>query len=336
MLTVSLASPSPFLRAALLRLATALLTASPEANPSFWMGKGREVLDTVWTATSEKTVLFAISLTGALAELGWAGWRAIGVPVLLRMSSKILMAKDGVEELQRRTIGLIAELWRTKKLGTGDGDVVWRNCIETWGVRKLREMAGRVPSLSWDQVCVLAFHTGLDIYESVQATVLTDILTLSSFFSQSSGVSGVLVALCDTLLAPADAQPTVAGPSHSWFVGTCMRALSQRSATEWESLELADWVRTCTAAGSKWAESADILESLAALLGARYELALSLLAMDPPLIIPAEVRPRSTSKRYTPPWRPVFSRIRALSGWALCVFSLLHNPPMLTRSSSDV
>ncbi|KAJ7494716.1 armadillo-type protein [Mycena galericulata] len=234
-LTISVAPPSPFVRATLLRLATALLTASPDANPSFWMGKGRDVLDTVWTAKSEATVLFAISLTGALAELGWAGWRAIGIPLLLRLSSKILMAKDGVEELQRRTVGLIAELWRAKKLGAGDGDVVWRNCVETWG-----------------------------------ATQLTDILTLSSFFSQSSGISAVLVQSCEALLAaPADGSPVVAGPSHAWFVGTCMRALSQRSATEWENLDLAAWVRTCTAAGSKWAESADVLEALAALLGVR-------------------------------------------------------------------
>lgn len=146
------------MRAALLCLATALLTASPEANPSFWMGKGREVLDVVWNAGSDASVLFAISLTGALAELGWAGWRAIGVPVLLRMSSKLLTAKDGVEELQRRTLGLIADLWRTKKLGAGDGDVVWRNCIENWGGRKLREMAESVSALSWDQVRLSDFR----------------------------------------------------------------------------------------------------------------------------------------------------------------------------------
>ncbi|KAJ6494813.1 hypothetical protein C8R47DRAFT_384388 [Mycena vitilis] len=151
MLSIAIRSPSTQMRAALLRLATALLTASPEANPSFWMGKGREILDTVWTNDSDTAVLFAISVTGALAELGWAGWRAIGVPVLLRMSSKIIMAKDGVDELQRRTVGLIADLWRTKKLSTGDGDVVWRNCIESWGIRKLREMTGSVTSLRWEQ-----------------------------------------------------------------------------------------------------------------------------------------------------------------------------------------
>ncbi|KAJ6531776.1 armadillo-type protein [Mycena capillaripes] len=249
---ISLATPSTHMRAALLRLATALLTASPDGNPSFWMGKGREVLDTVWTAGSDTAVSFAISLTGALAELGWSGWRAIGVPVLLRMSSKVIMAKDGVEELQRRTVGLIAELWRTKKLGTGDGDVVWRNCIESWGVRKLREMAGSATALNWDQ-----------------ATQLTDILALSSFFSQSSGISAVLVELCEAVLALTSSPSSApSGPSHSWFVGTCMKALSQRSATEWQNLELGRWVRTCATVGSQWADSADILEALAALLGA--------------------------------------------------------------------
>ncbi|KAJ7637747.1 armadillo-type protein [Mycena polygramma] len=191
------------------------------------MGKGREILDTVWANDSDTAVLYAISLTGALAELGWAGWRAIGVPVLLRMSSKIITAKAGVEELQRRTVGLIADLWRTKKLSAGDGDVVWRNCIESWGVRKLREMAGSVS-------------------DPVQATQLADILTLSSFFSQSSGISPVLVDLCEAFLTYANALPTVTSePRRSWFVGTCMRALSQRSPTEWNNLELEKWVRTC-------------------------------------------------------------------------------------------
>ncbi|KAJ7471494.1 hypothetical protein B0H11DRAFT_2433535 [Mycena galericulata] len=37
----------------------------------------------------------------------------------------------------------------------------------------------------------------------------------------------------------------------------------------WENLDLAGWVRTCTAAGSKWAESADILGARATLLGVR-------------------------------------------------------------------
>ncbi|KAJ7158771.1 armadillo-type protein [Mycena filopes] len=249
-LNTSLPSQSLHIRAALLRLATALLTASPEANPAFWMGKGREVLDMVWTAGSDGAVLFAISLTGALAELGWAGWRAIGVPVLLRVSSKILSAKDGSEELQQKTVALIADLWRTKKLGTGDGDVVWRNCVETWGVGKLRTMAGSVSSLSWDE-----------------ATQLTDILTLSSFFSQSSGVAPVLIELCETHLAPGDAPAS--GPTHSWFAGTCMRALSRRPPPEWQNLDLARWVRTCTTVGSEWAASADILEALAALMTIR-------------------------------------------------------------------
>ncbi|KAJ6576400.1 hypothetical protein DFH09DRAFT_1451514, partial [Mycena vulgaris] len=300
--TVSIASPSAHLRAALLRLATALLTASPDANPSFWMGKGREVLDTVWTATSDRAVLFAISLTGALAEVGWAGWRAIGVPVLLRISSKILMAKDGVEELQRRTVGLIADLWRTKKLGAGDGDVVWRNCVESWGVRRLREMAAG-------------------------ATLLTDIVALSSFFSQTSGISSVLIQLCEALLAP-DAAPS--GPSPSWFVGTCMRALSQRSATEWENLALVKWVQTCTTVGSPWAESADILEALAALLNTRYVPPRPCCACQ--LTILAGIAPRSIWRKSIPRSRRLCSRTRVRSGWARCGSSLPRSPPMRVRS----
>ncbi|KAJ7650292.1 armadillo-type protein [Roridomyces roridus] len=253
-LTLSLASPdpSPLLIPALLRLATALLTALPEENRSFWMTKGREVLDTVWTATSEKTILFAISLTGALAELGWGGWRALGVPIVLRMSSRILMNDEGEgrEELQRRTFGLIAELWRTGKLVSKDGDVVWRNAVETWGVRKLKELKQCVHLFGWEQ-----------------ATELTNILALSSNFSPSSGISSALGDLCDAILA--NPNSTVAGPGQSWFLGTCLRTLSQRPVAEWDSMDLVTWVRACTAGESIWSSSADILEALAALLAAR-------------------------------------------------------------------
>ncbi|KAJ7354554.1 hypothetical protein DFH08DRAFT_985270 [Mycena albidolilacea] len=79
---MDLISIAAVMQAALLHLATVLLNASPEANPAFWMGKGREVLDTVWNTGSERALLFAISLTGSLAELGWVGWRAIGILVL--------------------------------------------------------------------------------------------------------------------------------------------------------------------------------------------------------------------------------------------------------------
>ncbi|KAF7374911.1 DRIM domain-containing protein [Mycena sanguinolenta] len=240
LLNIYLAAPSPHIRAAALPLATALLTASPEANPAFWMSHGRELLDIVWNnAGSETAVSFAISLTGSLAELGWAGWRAIGVPVLLRMTCKIISAQDGDEDLRRRTMGLIAELWRTKKLGSGDGDVVWRNCVESWSVKKLREMASEVSALSWDQV-----------------TLLTDILSISSLFSQSSGFSPVLVGLCEALLSSDNTQSSA-------------QRRPVQAALELENLELARWVRTCTTLGSQWAASAEILEALAALVTAR-------------------------------------------------------------------
>ncbi|KAJ7066948.1 armadillo-type protein [Mycena amicta] len=247
-----LASPSDHFRASLLRFATASLTATPEANNSFWMGQGREILDALWNMSNSDATLFAISLTGALSDLGWAGWRAIGVPVVLRMSSKILAEKDGDEELQRRTVGLIAQLWRAKKLAAGDGDVVWRNCVEAWGLKRLREMSEKSTTMNWDEV-----------------SVLSDILTLSTSFPRSSQSSAVLIQLCDALLVPTDFSSDATVPKRAWVVGTCMRALSQRPAPEWESLDLTKWVEKCTRVDSSWAASADILEALAALLAAR-------------------------------------------------------------------
>ncbi|KAJ7707727.1 armadillo-type protein [Mycena rosella] len=112
-------------------------------------------------------------------------------------------------------------------------------------------MAGSVSALDWEQVRPCRFLNLVGGSCCVQATLLTDILTLSTFFSPSSGISSVLIQLCEAFLAPATAPPAVApGPSTSWFVGTCMRALSQRSATEWQSLALLDWVTTCTTWGA--------------------------------------------------------------------------------------
>ncbi|KAJ7816772.1 hypothetical protein B0H14DRAFT_3743268 [Mycena olivaceomarginata] len=73
-------------------------------------------------------------------------------------------------------------------------------------------------------------------------------------------------------------------PSHPWFVGTCMRALAQWPATEWENLDLTRWVRTCTTVGSQWAVSADVLEALAALLTTRstFNHSVGILAGTPP------------------------------------------------------
>ncbi|KAJ6608583.1 armadillo-type protein [Mycena sp. CBHHK59/15] len=266
-LAVSLAS-------SLLRLATALLTASPDANAAFWMGKGREILDMVWSAGSiddtnvNGGVLFGISLTGALADLGWAGWRPVGVPLLLRMTSKILMMKDGAEELQKKAVRLVASLWRTKKLTGNDGDIVWRNCVENWGVKRLREMAGAEVTIGWDE-----------------ATRLTDILTLSSFFSVSSGITPVLVELCEAHMSSGNVSHSslTSAPSHSWFIGTCMRALSQRPAAEWEDLDLARWVRTCVVIESSLATSVDVLEGLVALLGVRDTTEISIEELYPAL-----------------------------------------------------
>ncbi|KAF7316852.1 DRIM domain-containing protein [Mycena chlorophos] len=220
---VYLSAPAAPLRGSLLRLATAALTASPDANNAFWMGKGREVLDGLWNLSTAEATSFALSLTGSLADLSWAGWRAVGLPFILRVSSKILAAEDPSQfQLQARTLDLLAELWRTKKLAAGDGDVVWRNAVETWSVKRLGEMGRDVVKFDWDR-----------------AALLSNILTVSPIFSPTSNVCDTLISLCDALLS----EPEVAtAPSRPWIVGTCMRAIAKRPVSEWKILELVNWV----------------------------------------------------------------------------------------------
>ncbi|KAF7327783.1 DRIM domain-containing protein [Mycena kentingensis (nom. inval.)] len=242
------ASSAPAFRASLLRLTTALLTATPDGNASFWMGKGRDILDSLLNASDPDVVLFGIALTGALADLGWPGWRAVGVPVVLRVSGRILNAKEKNDELQRRTVGLIAHLWRTKKLASGDGDVVWRKAVEVWGVAQLKELSEDLDRLDWGETALLS-----------------DILALSTFFSPNSGTATVLIQLCDALLS----SPAEIASNRAWVAASCMRALSQRPTSEWVDLDVPNWVERCTVVGSEWAASAETLEALAALISAR-------------------------------------------------------------------
>ncbi|CAK5281436.1 unnamed protein product [Mycena citricolor] len=225
--------------AVFLKLTAALLISSPEANTSFWMGKGREVFDGLWNSSTH--VSFAISLTGVLAESGWAGWRAIGLPIVLRISAKVLSYSD--EEsgtLKTDVAALLAELWRTKKITPSDGDVVWKKTVQKWGVERLGEL-----------------HSGLNW---VEASEFGDILALSSVFSDIS----------ETLIRASDVSLTGNAAPDAWILGRCLGLLSQRPVSEWQNLvPLEQWVSKCLVLGSVWSKSAEILEALAALIAAK-------------------------------------------------------------------
>jgi U3 small nucleolar RNA-associated protein 20 len=105
-----------FFESVLLKLATSLLVAG---DMSLWMGPGRHIIARLWEVPE-----LGMKLSGALADLGWGGWKMIALPGVLRMTPQLL------EKHPRRAIGLLAELHREKKLG--EVDWVWRQRLEAW------------------------------------------------------------------------------------------------------------------------------------------------------------------------------------------------------------
>jgi U3 small nucleolar RNA-associated protein 20 len=110
-----------------------------------WVGHGLRLLRRAWGADPPPTpnedrdvelaaLEFAIKLTGSLAELGWGGWKAVGMPLVMRMCvAEKVLELDGQGVLE-----LLAVLRRGKKLSAGDTDLVWRGKLEKWLLGKLR------------------------------------------------------------------------------------------------------------------------------------------------------------------------------------------------------
>ena len=74
----------------------------------------------------------AIHLHGVLAELGWCGYKMVGVPVLLRATPKLL------DEEPIETTKLLAKLKDEGKLT--EGDAVWRQKVGTWILERLKQV----------------------------------------------------------------------------------------------------------------------------------------------------------------------------------------------------
>jgi len=104
------------LQHALLKLATAVLMAGDMA---LWMGPGRKIIARSWEVPE-----FGIKVSGALADLGWGGWKMIALPSVLKVTPQLLEVNPS------STIGLLAMLHRENKLENVDS--VWKHRLETW------------------------------------------------------------------------------------------------------------------------------------------------------------------------------------------------------------
>ncbi|KDQ28426.1 hypothetical protein PLEOSDRAFT_1077268 [Pleurotus ostreatus PC15] len=90
-----------------------------------WLGPGRKLLESSWSDPA-----YAIKLHGALADLGWGGWKSLALPNVLKQTPNLLQNDP------HNTIHLLSVLHRDKRLG--EVDLVWKQRFNTWASGQLR------------------------------------------------------------------------------------------------------------------------------------------------------------------------------------------------------
>lgn len=114
------------LHPAVLKFSLSTLIAGDMA---LWAGPGRIVL---LRAFDTRPVL-ALELCGALAELGWGGWRLLALPSVLKWTGELLGSMPG------RMLELLAALEEGGRLEKDVVDVVWRKRVMDWVERRFGE-----------------------------------------------------------------------------------------------------------------------------------------------------------------------------------------------------
>lgn len=84
-----------------------------------WLGPGRMLLESSWSDPA-----YAIKLHGALADLGWGGWKSLALPNVLKQMPNLLQSDT------HNAIHLLSVLHRDKRLG--EVDLVWKQRFNIW------------------------------------------------------------------------------------------------------------------------------------------------------------------------------------------------------------
>lgn len=176
---------------------------------------------------------FALQLNGALAELGWGGWKLVALPLVLKNTVKPeILENDGKAVLE-----FLARVKRARKISAGEVDLVWRTRVEKCALERLGSIKERLGG-------------GV-------ASEVDDILTLSSLFSD--GITTVLIDLVDSGLNT-HPQTTTA-----WVLGMALSALSRRDKKEWAGkVDITKWAKLAV---ERWASNAEVLDAIVELSG---------------------------------------------------------------------
>ncbi|EGO26080.1 hypothetical protein SERLADRAFT_367707 [Serpula lacrymans var. lacrymans S7.9] len=189
----------------LLTFATSILLAG---DMSLSTGTGRAFLLRSLEAPS-----LGIRLCGILSELGWGGWKLVGLPAVLKATPALL------EHEPKLTIRLFTSLKKQGKIS--DVDVVWRRCIEQWVVRRLE---------TWES-------------EEWRVDDLSDILEICGFVGCLPRLlAGIANSSLDTPKPKANYESTYANAA--WVVGLCMRTIASHHPSQWiDIVDLGVWTK---------------------------------------------------------------------------------------------
>lgn len=209
----------------ILNFASSLLTAG---DMSMSTGPGRAFVARVLGVPS-----FGLMLCGVLAELGWGGWKLVGLPALLKATPSLLQAEPTL------TLRLLASLQHSGKLG--EVDIVWKRSVDSWIQTHLS---------SWE----ISDESVDDLY---------DIMSLSIFVDSLAPLLVPIIERALNTLTP-EANWQASHANAAWVAGTCMQALSRCKSASWETqVDLSAWT---TKIVEHWSWSDKVLMGLVALL----------------------------------------------------------------------
>ena len=218
-----------YLHSELLIFTSSLLTAG---DMTMSVGPGRAFVTRVLSVPS-----FGLMLCGILAELGWGGWKLVGLPSLLTATRTLLQSEPSL------TLRLLAYLHTAGKLG--EVDVVWKRSVGGWIQNRLS--CWQISDESTD-----------DLHNMLSLSLFVD--------SLPSLLVPIIERSLETSNPDADWQTSYANAA--WVIGTCMHALSRCPSTSWQThVDLTAWT---TKIVDRWSWSGVVLKGLVALIESWY------------------------------------------------------------------
>lgn len=222
----------PLSQPSLLQFAVAVYTSTEMAS---WLSHGMKFLQRAWG--SEDHFGFALQLNGALAELGWGGWKLVALPLVLKNTVK----PEVLEAHGQRVLQFLARVKKAKRVSAGEADLVWRTRVEKCALERLGSVKERLGGDAAGEA----------------ASEVDDILALSSFFSDA--ITTVLIDLIDSAL---NTDPQI---STAWVLGIALSTLSRREKKEWAGrVDITKWAKLAV---ERWSSNTEVLEAIVELSG---------------------------------------------------------------------